>query len=48
MSTPLPPHYRSFRIVLVLILIGALAGVTWWIMRPGVLAEILRYLAGVG
>ena len=44
MSTPLPPHYRSFRIVLVLILMGALAGVAWWIMKPGVLDEILHFL----
>jgi hypothetical protein len=48
MSTPPPPHYRSFRIVLVLILMGALAGVAWWITKPGVWAEILRYLRGVG
>ena len=43
-SAPLPPHYRSFRIVLALILIAALAGVAWWIAQPGVLTGLLRFL----
>jgi hypothetical protein len=39
-----PPHYQSFRIALVLVLMGALAGAVWWITRPGLLAAILRFL----
>jgi hypothetical protein len=44
MRTPVPPHYLSFRIVLVLVLMGALAGAAWWIAQPAVLGEILRFL----
>ncbi|HEX8932987.1 MAG TPA: hypothetical protein VF788_02070 [Pseudonocardiaceae bacterium] len=44
MSAPLPPHYRSFRIVLVIVLVGALTGAVWWIAQPGVVDEILRLL----
>ncbi|MGH3696357.1 MAG: hypothetical protein ACRDRX_20585 [Pseudonocardiaceae bacterium] len=44
MSAPLPPHYRSFRIVLVLVLVVALAGVAWWIAQPGMLDGIFRFL----
>lgn len=44
MSAPLPPHYRSFRIVLVLVLVAALAGGAWWIAQPGMLDEIFRFL----
>lgn len=40
----MPPHYLSFRIVLVLVLMGALAGVAWWIAQPAVLGEILHFL----
>lgn len=41
---PVPPQYQAFRIVLVLVLMGALAGAVWWIAQPGVLGEILRFL----
>ncbi len=44
MRTPVPPHYLSFRIVLVLVLVGALAGAVWWIAQPEVLGEIRRFL----
>ena len=44
MRTPVPPHYLSFRIVLILVLMGALAGAAWWIAQPAVLSEILRFL----
>ncbi|MGI9004309.1 MAG: hypothetical protein ACR2GH_22105 [Pseudonocardia sp.] len=47
MSTPIPPHYLGFRIVLVVVLLAALAGAAWWVVRPEVLAEILTFL-GVG
>jgi hypothetical protein len=39
-----PPHYLSFRIVLVLVLLGALAGAVWWIAQSTVLGEILHFL----
>ncbi len=48
MSAPLPPHYRSFRIVLVMVLVGALAGAAWWIAQPGVVEEIFRLVQGTG
>lgn len=41
---PVPPHYQSFRIVLVLVSMGALAAAVWWIAQPGVLGEIRRFL----
>lgn len=44
MRTPVPAHYSSFRIVLVLVLMGALASAVWWITQPEVLNEILRFL----
>ena len=44
MRIPVPPHYQSFRIVLVLVLMGALAGAVWWIAQPESLGEILRFL----
>ncbi|HEV7829711.1 MAG TPA: hypothetical protein VGP04_12840 [Pseudonocardiaceae bacterium] len=44
MSAPLPPHYRSFRIALVIVLVGALAGAAWWFAQPGVVHELLRLL----
>jgi hypothetical protein len=44
MRDPVPPHYRSFRIVLVLVLIAALAATAWWLAQPDVLGEILRFL----
>lgn len=40
----MPPHYLSFRIVLVLVLMGALASAVWWIAQPAVLNEILHFL----
>jgi hypothetical protein len=42
-----PPHYLSFRIVLVLVLVAALAGVAWWIAQPQVWSALLRFL-GLG
>ncbi len=42
----MPPHYQSFRIVLVLVLMGALAGAVWWIVQPEVLSEV-RWFLGV-
>jgi hypothetical protein len=39
-----PPHYTAFRVTLVVLLLGVLCAVGWWITRPGVLAEILRLL----
>lgn len=44
MRTPGPPQYLSFRIALVVVLMGALAGAVWWIAQPEVLGEILRFL----
>lgn len=46
MRAPVPPHYFSFRIVLVLVLLAALTSATWWIAQPGVVDEILRLLQG--
>ena len=40
----MPPHYLSFRVVLVLVLMGALVGAVWWIAQPAVLSEILHFL----
>ncbi len=40
----MPPHYRAVRIVLLLVLVGALAGVAWWIAQPQVWSEVLRFL----
>ncbi len=39
-----PPHYQSFRIALVLVLMGALAGAVWWVVQPELLGAILRFL----
>ncbi|MGH3936054.1 MAG: hypothetical protein ACRDS1_13950 [Pseudonocardiaceae bacterium] len=39
-----PPHYQSFRIVLVLILIAAFASAVWWVIQPELLGAILRFL----
>ncbi|MGH3568150.1 MAG: hypothetical protein ACRDRH_19410 [Pseudonocardia sp.] len=36
MSTPVPPHYVSFRITLVVVLLAALGGTAWW-MGPAIL-----------
>jgi hypothetical protein len=44
MRTPVPPHYLVFRIVLVLVLMGALAAAVWWIAQPAVLSKILGFL----
>jgi hypothetical protein len=43
-KTPVPPQYLSFRIALVVVLMGALAGAVWWVAQPAVLGEILRFL----
>lgn len=43
----MPPHYLSFRIVLVLVLVAALAGAAWWIAQPQVWSTLLRFL-GMG
>jgi hypothetical protein len=40
-----PPHYLSFRIALVLVLIGALAGGAWWVAQPEVWAEVIRFFS---
>ena len=40
----MPAHYLSFRIVLVFVLMGALAGAVWWLAQPEVLDEIFRFL----
>ena len=40
----MPPHYLAFRLVLVLVLLGALAGAVWWIAQPQVLGKILGFL----
>lgn len=40
----MPPHYLLFRIVLVLVLIGALAEAVWWITQPAVLTQIRHFL----
>lgn len=42
---PVPPHYLSFRIVLVVVLIGALAGGTWWVVQREVWTEVIRFLS---
>lgn len=39
-----PPHYRAFRVTLVVLLTAAAAGAGWWVTRPEVLAAILRLL----
>ncbi len=44
MREPVPPHYLSFRLVLVLVLVAALAAAVWWIAQPEVWSEILRFL----
>lgn len=41
----MPPHYLSFRIMLVVVLVGALAGGTWWVARPDVWTEVIRFLS---
>jgi len=43
--SPVPPHYLSFRIVLVVVLIGALAGGTWWVVQREVWTEVIRFLS---
>jgi len=40
-----PPHYLSFRIVLVVVLIAALAGGTWWVAQREVWTEVIRFLS---
>ncbi|MDQ4009414.1 MAG: hypothetical protein M3228_01625 [Actinomycetota bacterium] len=44
MRDPVPAHYLSFRVVLALVLIAALAGAVWWIAQPEVWREVLRFL----
>ncbi|MGH3972623.1 MAG: hypothetical protein ACRDS9_04770 [Pseudonocardiaceae bacterium] len=39
-----PPHYQSFRIVLVLVLLGALVSGVWWVVQLELLGAILRFL----
>jgi hypothetical protein len=39
-----PPHYLSFRIMLVLVLLAALASTAWWIAQPAMLDEIRHFL----
>jgi uncharacterized membrane protein len=41
---PVPRNYLSVRIMLVLVLMGALAGAVWWIAQPEVLGGIRRFL----
>lgn len=45
MSPTVPPHYLSFRIALVLVLIGALAGSTWWVTHREGWTEVIRFLS---
>lgn len=47
MKTPVPPHYRAFRIVLVGVVLAALGAAIWWMAQTGVLGDILSVL-GVG
>lgn len=47
MSIPVPPHYRAFRVLLVLVVLLALAGAAWAVVDPAVLGSVLRAL-GVG
>lgn len=45
MRPPVPPHYLSFRIALVLVLTGALGGGTWWVTQREVWTEVIRFLS---
>jgi hypothetical protein len=44
MTSSVPPHYLAFRITLVVVLLAALAAVTWFVARPALLGPILYFL----
>jgi hypothetical protein len=47
MNSAVPPHYRAFRIGLLVLVLCALVCVTWYVLLPAVLGKILIFL-GVG
>ena len=44
MRTRVTPHYLAFRITLTVVLLAALAAVTWVVVQPAVLGPILYFL----
>ncbi len=44
MSDRVPRHYGVFRLLLVVLVLGLLAGVVFYLVQPGNLEDILRLL----
>lgn len=44
MNDRVPRHYGVFRLVLVVLVLGLLGGAVYYLLQPGNLEEILRWL----